>query len=93
MDQIHAWYGGDIHDRTFMIDFFRRHTEGVVAGVPKERLLVFEVAQGWTPLCEFLGVPIPDTPYPRENSTQEFQSRVASGAMPISMEKVLKGKA
>ena len=92
MDQIHGWYGGDIHDRAFMTDFFRRHTEAVVAGVPKDRLLVFEVAQGWTPLCEFLGVPIPDTPYPRENSTQEFQSRVASGAMPISMEKVLKGK-
>ena len=93
MDQIHGWYGGDIHDRAFMTDFFRRHTEAVVAGVPKDRLLVFEVAQGWSPLCEFLGVPIPETPYPRENSTQEFRDRVASGTMPINMEKVLKGKA
>lgn len=93
MDQLHGWYGGDIHDRAFMTDFFRRHTEAVISGVPKDRLLVFEVAQGWAPLCAFLGVPIPDTPYPRENSTQEFQARVASGAMPIDMEKVLKGKA
>lgn len=93
MDQIHGWYGGDIHDRAFMTDFFRRHSEAVVAGVPKDRLLVFEVAQGWAPLCEFLGVPIPETPYPRENTTQEFQDRVASGTMPVDMEKVLKGRA
>jgi len=88
MDQIHAWYGGDIHDRAFMTDFFRRHTEAVVAGVPKDRLLVFNVAEGWDPLCAFLGVPVPATSYPRENSTLEFQTRVADGQMPINLEKV-----
>ena len=75
--QIQAWYGGDMHDRGFMTDVFRRHTEAIVAGVPKDRLLVFDVAQGWGPLCEFLGVTVPDTPYPRENSTAEFQARAA----------------
>ena len=75
--QIQAWYGGDMHDRGFMTDVFRRHTEAVVAGVPKDRLLVFDVAQGWGPLCEFLGVTVPHTPYPRENSTAEFQARAA----------------
>ena len=44
--QLNAFYGGDMHDRAFMTDFFRRHTEAVVAGVPKDRLLVFEVAAG-----------------------------------------------
>ena len=86
-DQLHGWYGGDIHDRAFMVDFFRRHTEAVVAGVPKDRLLVFNVTEGWETLCAFLDVPVPETPYPRENSTQEFQSRVASGQMPIDLEK------
>ena len=90
MDQLHAWYGGDIHDRAFMVDFFRRHTEAVVAGVPKERLLVFNVAEGWDPLCAFLGVPVPETPYPRENSTSEFQARVASGQMPIDPSKLMR---
>jgi hypothetical protein len=73
---LRAWYGGDMNDRAFMTDFFRRHTERVVASVPKERLLVFEVAQGWEPLCQFLGVPVPDTPYPRENTTEQFQARM-----------------
>lgn len=87
-DQLYAWYGGDMHDRGFMTDFFRRHTERVIASVPPERLLVFDVKEGWDPLCAFLGVDVPATPYPRENSTQEFQARVASGDMPIDTDKV-----
>lgn len=77
LDQIYAWYGGDIHDRAFMTGFFRRHTEAVVATIPPERLLVFEVSQGWEPLCAFLGAPTPVTPYPRENTTEQFRARPA----------------
>ena len=86
--QLKAFYGGDMADRGFMTDFFRRHTEAVIAGVPKERLLVFEVAQGWEPLCAFLGVPVPATPYPRENTKEQFQARVASGVSPIDPAKM-----
>ncbi|MDZ4375410.1 MAG: sulfotransferase [Phenylobacterium sp.] len=92
-DQLYAWYGGDMHDRAFMTDFFRRHTETVVAAVPKERLLVFDVREGWSPLCAFLGVPVPETPYPRENSTEQFQSRSAQGQSPIDMDKIMKSAA
>lgn len=41
--------------------------------VPPERLLVYEVKQGWEPLCKFLGVPVPDEPFPHENDRAEFQ--------------------
>lgn len=77
------FYGGDMNDRAFMTDFFRRHTETVVAAVPPERLLVFDVKEGWDPLCAFLGVDAPAAPYPRENSTQEFQARIATGQAPL----------
>jgi hypothetical protein len=43
--------------------------------VPAERLLVFEASQGWAPLCEFLGQPVPTTEFPRVNTTEEFQAR------------------
>lgn len=88
MDQLFAFYGGDMHDRAFMTDFFRKHTERVIASVPPERLLVFDVAEGWDPLCAFLGVDTPVTPYPRENSTEQFQSRIAAGVSPIDPDKV-----
>jgi hypothetical protein len=91
-DTVHGWYRGDIHDRAHMTQVFRRHTEEVVATVPKDRLLVYDVSQGWGPLCEFLGVPVPDTPYPRENTTEQFQSRMALGLSPIELGRLAKGE-
>ena len=64
---------GQMDDRAHVIDVFKRHNDEVVAGVPGERLLVFEAAMGWPPLCEFLEVDVPDDPYPRVNSTQQFK--------------------
>jgi hypothetical protein len=60
----------------------------VVAGVPKERLLVFDVKEGWEPLCAFLGVEAPVTSFPRENSTEQFQARIAAGVSPIDPDKM-----
>ncbi|KAL6757347.1 hypothetical protein V8C86DRAFT_1699177 [Haematococcus lacustris] len=51
--------------------------EEVQRVVPADRLLVFNVKQGWAPLCAFLGVPVPDDkPFPRLNDTAEFHNNV-----------------
>jgi hypothetical protein len=42
-----------------------------------DRLLEFEAAQGWAPLCEFLEKEIPDEDFPRVNDTASFQQRFA----------------
>jgi hypothetical protein len=61
-----------------MIAVFERHNDEVRRAIPRDRLLVFEAKDGWEPLCAFLGVPVPDAPYPRNNTTEEFQARLAS---------------
>jgi hypothetical protein len=53
-----------------------KSTEEVRATIPTERLLVFDVAEGWAPLCRFLDVPVPDTPFPHMNSTEQFWKTV-----------------
>jgi hypothetical protein len=73
-------FHADIHDRAAMTDYFRRHNEEVLATIPKDRLLVYPVGAGWGPLCDFLGVPAPDTPYPRENSREVFAARLEHAA-------------
>lgn len=55
---------------------FTAHCEAVKATIPAERLLVFQVREGWGPLCEFLGVDAPDEPFPRTNHREEFWDRV-----------------
>lgn len=71
-------FGARIHDRDFMVEYFERHTEAVKAAIPPERLLIYQASQGWEPLCKFLGVPIPNTPFPRENTREDFKSRLAT---------------
>jgi len=65
-------FGDRLHDRAFMTDYFRRHTEEVIRTIPAERLLVYTVGDGWGPLCKFLSVPVPAAPYPSENSRADF---------------------
>jgi hypothetical protein len=48
----------------------------VKSAIPADRLLVFEAKQGWAPLCAFLGVPVPETPFPNVNDTAEFKGRI-----------------
>jgi hypothetical protein len=69
-------FGEHLHDRAFMTDYFRRHTEEVIRTIPADRLLVYTVGDGWGPLCKFLGVKIPAEPYPSENSRAEFAARL-----------------
>ena len=79
-----------IGEKTFNYDFseanmiavYERHNAEVKRTIPKDRLLVFEAKDGWEPLCKFLGVPVPDKPYPLMNTTEEFQARAAAGLRP-----------
>lgn len=59
--------------REAAITAFERHNAAVIAEVDPERLLVYEVGSGWEPLCEFLGVDVPDEPYPHTNTTEQFK--------------------
>jgi hypothetical protein len=64
-------------DKQYALDVFRRHIEDVKRTVPAERLLIFDVKEGWEPLCRFLDVPVPEgKPFPRLNDTAQFQKNI-----------------
>ncbi len=75
-----AWNGlfqGRFEDKAFAIEIFNRHNEQVQRVVPPDRLLVYEIQQGWEPLCTFLGVPVPaGKSFPHLNDTVEFRARI-----------------
>jgi hypothetical protein len=66
--------GGLDHDG--LINAFVAHNEAVKATIPAEQLLVYEVREGWDPLCAFLDTPVPDEAFPRTNDRTEFWDRV-----------------
>jgi len=44
-----------------------RHRHSFFQKAPKDKLLILEISDGWDPLCKFLGVPVPDQPFPHKN--------------------------
>ena len=66
-------HGGSMSERSKAIAYYAQHVEAIKAEVPPDRLLVFTVTQGWEPLCEFIGAPVPATPFPNVNDRAAFQ--------------------
>jgi len=73
LNKLAIWdrYDGRVHDRDHMVSAFNQHVESVKRDIPADRLLIYEVKQGWEPLCAFLDVPVPDTAFPRVNTRDE----------------------
>jgi hypothetical protein len=65
-------FGGKWTDRDAALVAYRQRIREVRVAVPADRLLVYDVAEGWDPLCAFLGVPVPGTPFPHSNRRGEF---------------------
>lgn len=80
------WEGtfqGRFADRQHAIEVFEEHNAEVQRTVSADRLLVYEVRQGWAPLCEFLGVEVPSATFPHINATE---------SMPDVIKRVLAGE-
>ena len=70
---VNAAFGGEIDDAEHAIRMFNQHTKEVVDTIDSDRLLIYNVREGWEPLCQFLDKPVPDAPFPRVNSRDEFE--------------------
>ena len=65
-------------------EMYQHHIDFVKRVVPPERLYFFDVKEGWGPLCEILGVPVPDVPFPRGNDAkamEELSKKVLKNAV------------
>ncbi|MEU1737521.1 sulfotransferase family protein [Streptosporangium sp. NPDC020145] len=66
-------FSGRFEDREHAIEVYQRHVTAVRQEVPPDRLLVFDVRQGWQPLCTFLAADTPAEPFPHLNDRASFQ--------------------
>lgn len=73
-------FDGRLDDRAHIIALFEKDPAAVQAAFGGERLLTYTIGDGREPLCRFLGQPVPDTPFPRTNSADEFHAAVAQAA-------------
>ncbi len=73
-------FSDQLDDEHAMIDAFERHNDAVRQAIAPERLLEWSVGEGWEPICERLGLDVPDESFPRTNSTAEFKARPSAPA-------------
>ncbi|EMY79940.1 hypothetical protein pgond44_14328 [Psychroflexus gondwanensis ACAM 44] len=63
---------------------YEAHNKAVRDLIPPEQLLVYQVKEGWEPLCKFLNVEAPTTEFPRTNNREEFWDLVNASTKPKS---------
>ena len=76
-------FSGDHYSDAGFAAIMERWNEEVKATVPAERLLVWEPADGWAPLAEFLEVPAPEGEVPRINDTAAFNEGLLGGSLAV----------
>jgi len=56
-------------------EFYRRHNDTVRKLAAADQLLVFDVKQGWGPLCGFLGKNVPEEAFPRRDDWKGYREQ------------------
>lgn len=70
------FYEGRFKDKEFALKKYRDFNQEIIDTVPADQLLLFNIADGWQPLCEFLEVPIPEAEFPNKNRRKEFKEQL-----------------
>jgi hypothetical protein len=68
----------DLKNKEACREAFESHYDKMRTQISTHRILEWQAGDGWEPICERLGIPIPDEPFPHTNTTEEFQSRLQS---------------
>lgn len=75
----HRFGTTDITNPDAAMAAYEAHNAAVRASAPAGRLIEWQAEDGWAPLCDALGLAVPDVPFPHANTTAEFQERIGAG--------------
>jgi len=71
-----GYFENRFQDKEFAINKFNQHINEVKRKVPANQLLVYDVKEGWEPLCKFLNKPVPKKPFPKVNDREAILKEV-----------------
>lgn len=65
-------FSGKYENKSHCINVFKKHIENMRKTIKPEKLLEFNVSEGWEPLSKFLEQKVPNTPFPHTNTRESF---------------------
>ena len=71
-DLVAHTFTADYLDPAAAMAAYERHNSAVLAGADPARLVDWQPGDGWGPLCTALSLPVPDEPFPRLNTSEEW---------------------
>jgi len=73
--------------KEFMKQCYRKHNMYIINTVPKENLLIWNLKDGWEPVCHFLEKPVPQGEIPRQNKTGDssFAKKILRNSLIIQV--------
>jgi hypothetical protein len=91
--ELHPWFESvlrllqerfcdDLENPTAMMDAFERHNAAVRREIPASRLLEWTATDGWAPICERLGLDVPDEPFPLTNALNDWRANFGMPPIP-----------
>ncbi len=81
-----ARFTADVTDKAAAIAAYERHNAEVRASVGPDRLVDWQAAEGWGPLCQALGVAVPAEPFPHLNTREDFPRLDPDSSMAEALE-------
>lgn len=67
-----------IHDKVASMQLYEEWNRSVIEKAPADRLVIWNVGDGWQPLCNALDLPIPEIPFPHKNTKADFIRRLVN---------------
>jgi hypothetical protein len=82
IDMFKTRFTPDYRDETAAKRAYEAHNAEVRASVPADKLIDYHPGDGWEPICDKLGLPVPSEPFPHLNTTDDF--RAMTGMEPLT---------
>jgi hypothetical protein len=79
IDMMRKRFTWPLDDQATVLAAYERWYTDAHARIPRDRLVVWRASDGWAPLCKALGVAVPSDPFPRANTTEDFQAMMKAG--------------
>ncbi len=83
-----ARFTSDWTDKDAAIAAYERNNAEVRASVPADRLVDWQACDGWEPLCDALGLPVPAIPFPHLNTREDFPSVDANTSLAEALDQI-----